>query len=342
MDKLLPPAVALDDDNSILKVIDQTLLPGQLRIIGLRAIEEVHEAISSLRVRGAPAIGIAAAYGLYLSLKDSPAAEKNAFLAQLHTDLEYLAACRPTAVNLRWAVERLRRAAVSCTDETVSGLKQALLAEARAIEAEDAAACRAIGEHGLTLLRDGDGLLTHCNAGHLATARYGTALAPIYCAIARGMKLKIYCDETRPLLQGARLTAFELMHAGADVTLLCDNMAASLMAQGRINSIWVGADRIAANGDTANKIGTLGLAVLARHFGLPFYVCAPSSTIDTATPEGSRIEIEQRAPQEVTELWYTERMAPAGVGVYNPAFDITPATLISAIITEKGIRYVGG
>ncbi|MCL2496053.1 MAG: S-methyl-5-thioribose-1-phosphate isomerase [Clostridiales bacterium] len=338
IEKLLPPAVTLDDENSTLNIIDQTLLPGQLRICGLRTIEEIREAIGSLRVRGAPAIGIAAAYGLYLSMKNSPATHKSAFLAQTQTNLEYLAAARPTAVNLRWAVERLRRAAACYPHEAVEELQQALLKEARAIEAEDAAACRAIGEHGLPLLRDGDGLLTHCNAGHLATARRGTALSPIYCALEQGMQLKIYCDETRPLLQGARLTAFELMYAGADVTLLCDNMAAALMEQGRINSVWVGADRIAANGDAANKTGTLGLAILARHFALPFYICAPSSTVDAATPAGNRIEIEQRAPQEVTELWYAERMAPPGVGVYNPAFDVTPASLISAIITEKGIH----
>lgn len=337
IDQLLPPAVALDDENSVLKVIDQTLLPGQLRIIELRGAVEIRSAIAHLRVRGAPAIGIAAAYGLYLSLKNSKASNKRAFLKELQTYLKYLASARPTAVNLRWALERLKQAVIACPHEETTALKQALLNEARAIEAEDAASCRAIGEHGLTLLRAGDGLLTHCNAGHLATARYGTALAPIYLALEQGMLLHVYCDETRPLLQGARLTAFELMQAGAEVTLLCDNMAASLMAAGKINSVWVGADRIAKNGDTANKTGTLGLAVLARHFGLPFYVCAPQSTIDTATASGKKIIIEQRAPEEVTDFWYKERMTPAEVGVYNPAFDVTPAALISAIITEQGI-----
>ncbi|MCL1817044.1 MAG: S-methyl-5-thioribose-1-phosphate isomerase [Clostridiales bacterium] len=321
----------------MLRIIDQTLLPGRLKIIGLQSVLEVYEAIGSLRVRGAPAIGIAAAYGLYLAMRSSKAVNKKSFMAELAGWRQYLSEARPTAVNLNWALARLERTAAISVEEDIAKLKQLLLREAQAIALEDAACCAAIGAFGLTLLNEGDVLLTHCNAGHLATAAYGTALAPIYCALEQGMRLKIFCDETRPLLQGARLTAYELMQAGANITLLCDNMAASLMAAGQITSIWVGADRIAANGDTANKTGTLNLAVLARHFGLPLYVCAPQSTIDPLMPTGKEIEIEQRQAMEVTEMWFKERMAPPGIAVYNPAFDITPAELISAIITDKGI-----
>ena len=333
----LPSAVAWDEAAGMLTIIDQTLLPGRLQVIPLHSVEQVYEAIRNLRVRGAPAIGIAAAYGLYLALRTSSAADKRGFMAELALRQQYLNLARPTAVNVSWALKRVARVVENCPFTDIEALKQALLAEAQAIAAQDAAGCRAIGEYGLKLLQEGDALLTHCNAGHLATAAYGTALAPIYYALEQGIKLKIYCDETRPLLQGARLTAFELKHAGADVTLLCDNMAASLMAAGRIDSLWVGADRIAANGDTANKTGTLALAVLARHFALPFYVCAPWSTMDAATPTGQEIIIEQRGAEEVTQMWFKERMAPDGIEVYNPSFDVTPAALISAIITDKGI-----
>jgi len=335
--ELLPPAVAWDEAAGRLNIIDQTLLPGRLRQISLSGAEQVYAAIRSLQVRGAPAIGLAAAFGLYLAMMDCTAADKPAFMAELARRQQYLNSARPTAVNLSWALERLAQAAQACPAQDSETLKQTLLREAQAIAAEDAACCRAIGAHGLSLLKEGGAILTHCNAGHLATAAYGTALAPYYCAQEQGMKLKIYCDETRPLLQGARLTAFELSQAGADVTLLCDNMAASLLAAGAIDSVWVGADRIAANGDTANKTGTLNLAVLAKHFNIPFYVCAPTSTFDAATPSGAAIVIEQRPPQEVTEMWFSEPMAPAGIQVYNPAFDVTPASLISAFITEKGI-----
>jgi methylthioribose-1-phosphate isomerase len=292
-----------------------------------------------LRVRGAPAIGLAAAYGLYLAMRPSRAGDKRAFMVELTQQQSWLAAARPTAVNLSWALARLHQAAQAGPARDTQALKQLLLAEAQALTAEDAACCRAIGDYGLTLLQEGDSLLTHCNAGRLATAAYGTALAPLYRALERGMKLRVYCDETRPLLQGARLTAWELQQAGVEVTLLCDNMAASLLAAGRVSSVWVGADRVAANGDTANKIGTLAVAVLARHFGVPFYVCAPRSTIDAAAPTGAHIVIEQRPAQEVTEMWFTERLAPPHIAVYNPAFDVTPAALISAIVTEQGIIW---
>jgi len=337
--ELLPPAVAWNTAAGRLNIIDQTLLPGRLSIISLDGAEQVYAAICGMKVRGAPAIGLAAAYGLYLAMKASHTTDKSSFMAELTLQKQYLNSARPTAVNLNWALTRLEQAAACCPTDDTTALKRILLTEAHTIAAQDAACCRAIGAYGLTLLKEGDNLLTHCNAGHLATAAFGTALAPLYCALEQGIKLRIYCDETRPLLQGARLTAFELKKAGADVTLLCDNMAASLMAAGRINSVWVGADRIAANGDTANKTGTLALAVLAKHFNLPFYVCAPFSTIDVTAPTGEHIIIEQRAPEEVTEMWFKERMAPARIAVYNPAFDMTPAALISAVITEQGIIY---
>jgi methylthioribose-1-phosphate isomerase len=244
-----------------------------------------------------------------------------------------LAASRPTAVNLFWALDRMERAALAHKEAPVG----ALYKEALAIRDEDIAACRAIGEYGLALLCDGDGILTHCNAGRLAAVRYGTALAPVYAGLERGYRFKVYADETRPLLQGARLTAYELLAAGADVTLICDNMAATVMQKGLVQAVITGSDRIAANGDVCNKIGTSGLAVLAEYYGIPFYVCAPSSTVDFGTATGDGIPIEERSGDEVTEMWYSGRMAPAGVDVFNPAFDVTPNGLVSAIVTERGI-----
>lgn len=320
-------AVRLTDDDRLL-ILDQTLLPQTMAERELTDCQSLIEAIRSLRVRGAPAIGIAAAYGTYILAKT------DADPARLLAQIEQIEQARPTAVNLSWALRRMRQV-IESTD--VTALLPALRAEAVAIDREDAAISQAIAESGFSLLRDGMGVLTHCNAGALATSELGTALAPLYLALQRGLRFTVYCDETRPLLQGARLTAWEMQQAGADTVLLCDNMAASLMAAGRIDCIFVGADRIAANGDTANKIGTLGLAVLAQHFRIPFYVCAPSSTLDPQTADGSGIVIEQRAPEEVCELWYRQRMAPQQIAVYNPAFDVTPADLISAIITEQGI-----
>lgn len=320
-------AVRLTDDDRLL-ILDQTLLPQTVAERELTDCQSLIEAIRSLRVRGAPAIGIAAAYGTYILAKT------DADPARLLVQIEQIEQARPTAVNLSWALRRMRQV-IESTD--VTALLPALRAEAVAIDREDAAISQAIAESGFSLLRDGMGVLTHCNAGALATSELGTALAPLYLALQRGLRFTVYCDETRPLLQGARLTAWEMQQAGADTVLLCDNMAASLMAAGRIDCIFVGADRIAANGDTANKIGTLGLAVLAQHFRIPFYVCAPSSTLDPQTADGSGIVIEQRAPEEVCELWYRQRMAPQQIAVYNPAFDVTPADLISAIITEQGI-----
>ena len=252
---------------------------------------------------------------------------------------EYLAGSRPTAVNLVAALNRMERVLVAHPTLSVPEWKELLYKEAIAIREEDAAACRQIGENCLALLRPGMGILTHCNAGHLAVSEYGTALAPIYLGQERGYGFKVFADETRPLLQGARLTAYELSRAGVDVTLICDNMASIVMRKGWVHAVVVGCDRVAANGDVANKIGTSGVAILARHYKIPFYVLGPTSTIDSSCPDGDSIVIEERNPDEVTEMWYSRRMAPKDVKVYNPAFDITPHELITAIITEKGIFY---
>ncbi len=331
-------AVKLSADRRALEILDQTLLPGTVKVLRLERQEDIREAICSLRVRGAPAIGVAAGYAAALAAAQIEAADFDAFLTAFRERTAYLAAARPTAVNLSWALGRMERAAEACRGLPLPELRERLFREAQAIRDEDVAISRAIGRQGLALLRHGDGILTHCNAGTLATAKYGTATAPLYAAWEAGWRdLRVYCDETRPLLQGARLTAFELMSAGLDTTLICDDMAASVMAKGWINAVFVGCDRVARNGDAANKIGTSGVAILAKHYGVPFYVCAPSSTIDPALATGAEIPIEQRAPEEVTELWYRERMAPAGVKVYNPAFDVTEHSLITGILTEKGL-----
>ena len=332
--------VALDDAGSALVIIDQTRLPNETRLLRLTTQADIWQAIYLLQVRGAPAIGMAAAYGLYLAGKAIQTAEPADFLAQLGKAKEYLNSSRPTAVNLSWALNRMfgvaERAAVQ---KDIAAVKLRLLAEARAIQAEDIETCRKLGEYGLSLLKPGYGLLTHCNAGQLATSKYGTATAPMYLGQQRGYNFRVFCDETRPLLQGARLTAYELSCAGLDVTLICDNMAASVMKKGWVNAVFTGCDRVAANGDAANKIGTLPLAIAAKRFGVPFYICAPTSTIDMGTRTGADIQIEQRKPEEVTEMWYRERMAPKDIKVFNPAFDVTDADLITAIITEDGIAY---
>lgn len=321
------------------ELIDQTLLPLEYRTIACRTVAEVHEAIRSLRVRGAPAIGVAAGYGVLLDMRQRviAGASLEECRAALDRSADHLATSRPTAVNLFWALERMRKLAhaLDVPAEPRAWLDR-LLAEARAIEAEDRAMCRAIGAHGAALVGAGQGILTHCNAGALATADYGTALAVIFSAHESGKIVRVYADETRPLLQGARLTAWELTRRGIPVTLICDNMAAQVMKERRVDLAVVGADRIAANGDTANKIGTYGVALLAKAHGIPFYVAAPSSTFDLAIPDGSKIPIEQRDPREITE-GFGKRTAPEGVDVYNPAFDVTPAELIAAIITERGV-----
>ncbi len=340
MNPLELKTVALSADGQALEILDQTLLPAQVKYLSLTRQEDIFEAIRALRVRGAPAIGVAAAYGLYLAAAQSRAQDADGLLAELRAAKDYLNSSRPTAVNLSWALERMLRTAREARALPVPELKARLRREADAIREEDIAVCRAIGGWGVSLLRPGDGILTHCNAGTLATAQYGTALAPIYTALERGMTdLRVYCDETRPLLQGARLTAFELQCAGVDTTLICDNMASATMAKGKVDLVFVGCDRVCANGDFANKIGTSGVAILARHYGIPFYVCAPSSTIDFGVGCGADIPIEERPPEEVTELWYAHRMAPEGVKVDNPAFDVTDHTLVTGFVTEKGIAY---
>ena len=317
-------------------IIDQTLLPGECREIELSRLVDVWEAIKSLRVRGAPAIGITAAFGVLVALREAPqgtvsAAREKALVAAAH-----LATSRPTAVNLFWALGRMKCVADGAAAEDAEGVFSALEQEALRILDEDKRLCRAIGTHGAALIQEGHGVLTHCNAGGLATADYGTALAALFTAHEQGRRFSAYAGETRPLLQGARLTAWELVNAGIDVTLLCDNMVAQVMREGRIDLVIVGADRIAANGDTANKIGTYGVALLARAHHIPFYVAAPSSTFDLSLSDGAQIPIEQRDPAEVTR-GFGRSTAPEGVRVYNPAFDMTPAELISGIITERGI-----
>ena len=332
---VLKDTLWLDDAKSALVIIDQTRLPNEEVYSVLTSTEQIAYAIKRLAVRGAPAIGVAAACGAYLAAKN--ALDSRDFYGKVREDLALLAASRPTARNLFWALERMEAAlkAHPVPEEAVAAMK----AEAESIIKEDIASCTAIGECGASLLRDGMRVLTHCNAGRLAAVRYGTALAPIYRAAEAGVKLKVYADETRPLLQGARLTAYELCSAGIDCTLLCDNMAAGLMAKGEIDAVIVGGDRVAANGDTANKTGTLSVAVAAKHFGIPFYVAVPFSTIDPACATGKDITIEQRSPREVTSMWYTKPMAPQGVKVYNPAFDVAPGELITAIITDRGLFY---
>ena len=337
--------VALADERDAIVIIDQTLLPGQTKLIDLKTGEEIWNAIYLLQVRGAPAIGVCAGFGIYILMKHSKASSEEEFLSELKKNKDYLNSSRPTAVNLSWALERMEHKVISFIEEEKrtgrSFDKESVIKvmhdESEAIKAEDIDVCRRIGENGLTLLKKGDGILTHCNAGQLATCKYGTATAPIYLGHERGYDFHVYCDETRPLLQGARLTAYELHSAGIDTTLICDNMSASIMKAGKIQAIFVGCDRVAANGDAANKIGTSVVATVAKHYGIPFYVCAPTSTIDMNTFAGDDIVIEQRKPEEVTDMWYKERMAPEGVKVYNPAFDVTDNSLISGIVTEYGV-----
>jgi methylthioribose-1-phosphate isomerase len=348
MDAPVTPTLAWRGDvDGVLALIDQTLLPGECRVIECATVEAVWEAIRALRVRGAPAIGVAAAYGVVLGLQNVVDAQRAGFDARLREVAEYLATSRPTAVNLFWALDRMRRVARGQGDEAGGGGKgtaarsswqflERLLEEARAIEREDREMCAAIGRHGAALLADGMGVLTHCNAGGLATAGDGTALAVIFAAAAEGKRLHVYADETRPLLQGARLTAWELVQRQVPATLICDSMAGWVMREGRVQAVVVGADRIAANGDTANKIGTYSVALLAGAHGIPFYVAAPSSTFDLSLKSGAEIPIEQRNPGEITQ-GFGRSTAPEGVGVYNPAFDVTPAGNITAIVTERGV-----
>lgn len=331
--------VALDEENKALVIIDQTKLPGTVELISLTEAKEIWDAIYLLQVRGAPAIGVAAAIGMYVLAARYDTTDVNEFYKMFKRDKEYLDSARPTAVNLSWALNRMDEVCQACIDykDSVEEIVSTLHNEAITIREEDVEMCRRIGENGLELIKPGDGILTHCNAGKLATVKYGTATAPIYLGQEKGYNLKVFCDETRPLLQGARLTAFELQESGIDTTLICDNMSAMVMKNGWVNAIFVGADRIAANGDAANKIGTSVVAAVAKQYGVPMYVCAPSSTIDMSTASGDDIVIEERKAEEVTEMWYEKRMAPEGVKVFNPAFDVTDHELIAGIVTERGV-----
>lgn len=329
--------VRLGDDERSVVIIDQSQLPNRTVYLTLRTPEEMYNAIKLLQVRGAPAIGICAGYSMYALARQWEIRDREAFAAEFHRWKEYLNSSRPTAVNLGWALERMERVVTEHTGAAVEELLELLGRECRAIHQEDIEMCRAISEYGLSLLKDGDGVLTHCNAGPLATSRYGTALGPLFLGKEKGMNLRVFADETRPLLQGARLTSYELQKAGIDVTLICDNMASIVMKNGWVQACFVGCDRIAANGDTANKIGTSGVAILAQYYGIPFYVLGPTSTIDLSCPDGAHIPIELRDPSEIREKWYAEPMALAEVKCYNPAFDVTDHTLIAGIVTEKGI-----
>lgn len=336
MSAVLPTLEWIGELPGALRLIDQTRLPIECLTIDCVTAEQVWEAIRSLRVRGAPAIGCAAAYGVIVGVQSSVPSDSRELLDRVQQVADYLATSRPTAVNLFWALDRMRRVAAEHASLSVWELLARLLSEARAIDAEDRAMCAAIGQHGAALMPDDGGVLTHCNAGGLATAGDGTALSVFFAAAAAGKKLHVFADETRPLLQGARLTSWELQQRGIPVTVICDSMAALVLRDRKVSAVVVGADRIAANGDTANKVGTYSVAVLARAHGVPFYVAAPSSTFDLGLPTGAGIPIEERKPEEITE-GFGARTVPVGVTVWNPAFDVTPAELIAGIITERGV-----
>ncbi|MCD8373932.1 MAG: S-methyl-5-thioribose-1-phosphate isomerase [Oscillospiraceae bacterium] len=334
-----PQNVRLSDSGRAVRILDQSLLPNRTVYLELSGLRELYEAIASLRVRGAPAIGIFAGYAMYVLSLQTAAADADGFLAECRANRDYLNSSRPTAVNLRHMLDRQLTAAQSARGGGIAEMQRAMLRTAEAIHREDIAMCRAISEHGLGLIKPGDGILTHCNAGPLATSEYGTALGPVFLAHERGIPLHVWCDETRPLLQGARLTAYELQSAGIDCTLICDNMASLVMKQGRINACFVGCDRVARNGDTANKIGTSGVAILAAYYGIPFYVLGPSSTIDPDCPDGAHIPIELRDEEEIKSRFFASPTALPEVRCYNPAFDVTDHTLITAIVTERGVCY---
>lgn len=329
--------VRLSDDGKSVIIVDQTQLPNRMIYLDLQTAEQLYDAIFQLKVRGAPAIGICAGYGIYVLAQQIETEDYAEFLAQFRERSAYLNSSRPTAVNLSWALRRMEGVVVANEGKSVAEILDLLKAEAIAIHEEDIAMCLKISEYGLSLLKDGDGVLTHCNAGALATSRYGTAQGPFFLGKERGINIKVFADETRPLLQGARLTSYELCKAGVDVTLICDNMASIVMKNGWIQACFVGCDRIAANGDVANKIGTSGVAILANYYGIPVYSLGPTSTIDMNCKTGADIEIELRDPEEIKEKFYAEPMALKEVKCYNPAFDVTDHRLLAGIVTEKGI-----
>ncbi len=331
--------VGLSQDETEVVILDQTRLPGHEEYLRISTEEAAWKAIKRLEVRGAPAIGVFAGYAMYVLAQRYQELSYADFKEKFWQQSEYLNSSRPTAVNLSWALKRQRGVVEAAFGKESAEIVQLLGEEAKKIEAENEEMTRKIAEYGAALIKSGDGILTHCNAGYLACLGYGTATAPIYYGTEQGMKLRVYADETRPLLQGARLTSYELQKAGIDVTLICDNMASIVMKQGLVNAVFVGCDRIAANGDFANKIGTSGVAILAKHYGIPFYTLGPSSTIDLATPTGDDIHIEERDPEEIKEMWYEEPMALKEVKSYNPSFDVTDHELLTGIVTEKGVVY---
>lgn len=330
-------AVNVRLDGDALVILDQTLLPNVTKYLTLTDAEEMWEAIHALRVRGAPAIGIFAAYSMALLARQISAPEFDGFFTEYRRLSAYLNSSRPTAVNLSHMLRRMEGVVLAQKNAPRQALLDALTAEARQIHEEDMAMCRKISEFGVSLLKNGDGILTHCNAGPLATSRYGTAQGPFYLAKERGMDIHVYVDETRPLLQGARLTSYELTKAGVPCTLICDNMASIVMRQGKVQAVFFGCDRIARNGDVANKVGSSGVAILAQYYGIPVYSLGPSTTIDFDCPSGKDIPIEERRPEEIKELFYAQPMALPEVQCYNPAFDVTDNRLLAGIITERGI-----
>jgi len=332
-----PDNVRLSGDGSAVIILDQTLLPNETKYLELRTAGELFEALIKLRVRGAPAIGIFAAFALCVLARQTTAQDYVGFRAGIAEHCAFLNSARPTAVNLPKQLRRMEKVVERHEGSPIPPILDAMRHEAELIQREDIDMCRAISGHGLALLREGFGVMTYCNAGPLATSLYGTGLGPILLAHEQGVRLHVFCCETRPLLQGARLTAFELLRVGVDCTLICDNMASSVMKEGKIDAVFVGCDRLARNGDAANKIGTSGIAILAKHYGIPFYVFCPSSTIDPDCADGAGIEIEQRPPEEIKELFFEAPVAPADAKCYNPAFDVTDNSLITAIITENGI-----
>lgn len=339
MDKdiLAYDTVSYDEVEKALVIIDQTKLPNKVEMLHLTKVEDIWEAINILRVRGAPAIGVSAAIGLYVVSERIDTNDTIEFIEKVKKYKEYLASSRPTAVNLFWALDRMFRVVDGKEIVSVLDLKKNMREEALKIRDEDIEMCKSISEYGLSLLKDGSSILTHCNAGQLATVKYGTALGPMHLGRERGMNFKVFTDETRPLLQGARLSSFEMYTDGIDTCVICDNMASQVMKNGWIDIVFVGADRIAANGDACNKIGTSGVAILAKYYDIPFYVLAPTSTIDMNIEKGEDIPIEERDEEEITKMWYKEKMVVDGVKAYNPAFDFTDNELISGIITEYGI-----
>jgi len=330
--------IKLSDDYQSVIILDQTKLPNHEEYLTLSTEQEMWKAIKELQVRGAPAIGVFAGYAMAVLAQHSKAADYTSFKLEFCHQAAYLNSSRPTAVNLSWAIQRMKNL-VENHNDNLDELKIDLINEAKKIDEENLKMNEAIANYGVSLIKDGDGILTHCNAGYLACLGYGTATAPMYKAKELGMNIHVYSDETRPLLQGARLTSFELYKAGIDVTSICDNMASIVMKEGRVNCVMVGCDRIAANGDFANKIGTSGLAILAKHYNIPFYTLGPSSTIDLNTPTGDDIKIEMRDPEEIGSKWYTEPMILQDIKKYNPSFDVTDHNLVTGIVTEKGIVY---